>query len=208
MLETAQTAASVPQFSAPVAPMPQTAPSGEPLTADAVRARYDKFISGQDDIVSVVLKAHLLLEEASEALCRAHMRTPEAIDWRNLGARRKIDLLEGLGPDGLSQDFFAAMRAFNELRNAFAHSLDHPRLQDKYDAALSRHYALEPGAESEDASQTPHDKLRAMTWDLLRLMIDSAHGDQDPVFDTPFNAAWLDNALLLSATADQEAQTQ
>ncbi len=98
---------------------------------------FDQFMRVEDDFVSVVLKGHLLITEAITVAAKSMIAKPEAIDWRNLGAKRTIDLLEAVGGLRLSPSLIKALRSYNALRNAVVHSLDHPRLPQKLAAALS-----------------------------------------------------------------------
>ncbi len=97
------------------------------------RERFKKYFPDSDDLLAIVLRGHLLVEEFLDRLNRHCFHFSEYYDQANLRFSKKLliaraqVLVPHLNPDA----FFDGIMKLNELRNNIAHNLDSMKLKKK-----------------------------------------------------------------------------
>ena len=76
----------------------------------------------RDDLLTVVLKGHLIIESNIGLRIREHLPKPDAINIDRLNFERKLELAISLG--SIEPDVKEACMMMNQFRNRFAHNLD------------------------------------------------------------------------------------
>jgi hypothetical protein len=93
-----------------------------------------------NDLTLIVLKGHLLMEEAVNRMLAGFLIKPEAIEGANLRFHQKLCLLRALapvGPEGTAFRLFDAAEKLNTLRNRLAHHINHPQIEERAKDFLS-----------------------------------------------------------------------
>ena len=112
-------------------------------------ARFDAYMSADEDLLPLILKGHLLLEEVLVTACNVMLRRPGAISWQEgrYGFYVKIRLLEALYGDAAPAHLLNVLEKYNMLRNNAAHNLNHLRFEKNFEALLiaGRDMMSEPG---------------------------------------------------------------
>jgi hypothetical protein len=107
----------------------------------AVGERLQVLIAQDDDPVSLVLHAHLFIEQCLEETIKRHIARPEALQT-GFRFNQKVELAEAL--EVLRPEFSPAFKAINALRNKVAHEFgylptgeDIQKLKEKFDPRLT-----------------------------------------------------------------------
>ncbi|MFS7250443.1 hypothetical protein AB6869_14060 [Rahnella rivi] len=100
------------------------------------QSKYDKHLTPELDMTSLVLKAHLFLEEILYEIVLLHCKTPKALEGIQFSFHHKLKLAEALyGVHMYKIEFprgiWPVLDALNKLRNELAHRIDSPKLEDK-----------------------------------------------------------------------------
>ena len=82
------------------------------------------------DFTLVVLKAHMLIEQYLNALIIRHCGHPEHIEDIRFQYKDKITLVKALMTFALADQVWEGVLLINTLRNALAHNLESPNLQN------------------------------------------------------------------------------
>lgn len=100
------------------------------------QSKYNKHLTPELDMTSLVLKSHLFLEEILYEIVLLHCKTPKALEGIQFSFHHKLKLAEALYgvhlyklkiPGGV----WPVLDALNKLRNDLAHKIDSPKLEDK-----------------------------------------------------------------------------
>jgi hypothetical protein len=120
-------------------------------TDDDFEDRFRRhFPRRSNDLTLIVLKGHLLMEEAVNRMLASFLLKPQAIEGAHLRFHQKLCLLRALAPvgaEGTVFRLFEAAEKLNILRNRLAHHVDHPQVEARAKDFLS--LLEEPGAEAE-----------------------------------------------------------
>lgn len=100
------------------------------------QSKYEKHLTPELDMTSLVLKAHLFLEEILYEIVLLHCKAPKALDGIQFSFHHKLKLAEALyGVHMYKIEFprgiWPVLDALNKLRNELAHRIDSPKLEDK-----------------------------------------------------------------------------
>jgi len=119
--------------------------------------RIRRHFPDSDDMLAVVLRGHLLVEEFLDRLNRHCLHFPKYYDQARLSFRNKLLIARAqvMVPHRDPSHFFEPLSKLNELRNNVAHSLDAPALQARVEAFLSAieaHYSGDLSARMSDGS--------------------------------------------------------
>lgn len=98
--------------------------------------QYDKHLTPELDMTSLVLKAHLFLEDILYEIVLLHCKAPKALEGIQFSFHHKLKLAEALyGVHMYKIEFprgvWPVLDALNKLRNELAHRIDSPKLEDK-----------------------------------------------------------------------------
>lgn len=103
-------------------------------------SRIRKHMPDGEDITLIILKAHLLVEELLDEIIGEYCRNKQALKNVQISFSVKLKLAEALsGRDDLSHGW-KMVEKLNSLRNALAHSLEHPLEKRRLDGFLSLYY--------------------------------------------------------------------
>lgn len=84
--------------------------------------RFLKLMPRSRDLTLIVLKGHLLVEEAVNDLLSTLLKNPEALRQATLSFYQRLKLLQALG--FVSDRELSSAEKLNNLRNRFAHTLE------------------------------------------------------------------------------------
>jgi len=135
--------------------------------------RFRKYFPESDDMLAIVLRGHLLLEEFLDRLNRHCFHFPKYYDQARLSFSKKLLIARAqvLVPHKDPRDFFEPISKLNELRNNLAHNLDAPTLRSKVEtflASIEIRYTIVPKNFPKKASLEA--RLRAGIFFLLGQM--------------------------------------
>lgn len=80
-----------------------------------------KFFSGYDD-AGKIIRAHLQTEQLINQFIDRHLQNPDALKSAKLGYSQSVDLAIAMG---MPAAFKENLKALNEIKNDFAHKVDH-----------------------------------------------------------------------------------
>lgn len=99
-------------------------------------SKYNKHLTPDLDMTSLVLKAHLFLEEILHEIILLQCKNPNALDSVQFSFHHKLKLAEALHGAHFYNfkipfSIWPVLDALNKLRNEFAHRIDSPKLEEK-----------------------------------------------------------------------------
>lgn len=94
-------------------------------------ARIREHLPDGKDLILLILKGHLLVEEVLDELIAAACPEPQHILDRRTGFAMKARIAQSLSGHLLLRGLWPMVDALNTLRNDLAHNLDSPKLQDR-----------------------------------------------------------------------------
>jgi len=128
--------------------------TGDKVRYAVARRRFREHLEQFDELAHMVLKGHLLIEEALNDYLRSFFVNSEFIEQGNLRFIQKVNVARATD-EYLEEDTWELVIAINALRNELAHSLDSPRLAPK--VAQVRQIYLRCATRYEGVEN--HDKL-------------------------------------------------
>lgn len=111
-----------------------------------------------DELTQVVIKGHLLLEEAFNSILAKSLYNPELLEGCNLRFSQKLQLVRAFCISPHGDGTWEMVAAINALRNGIAHSLDQQKRNEKFQrlkAAYLRELG-DPATVEEDRRQPDH----------------------------------------------------
>lgn len=94
-------------------------------------ARFFEKLPHGNDIMLVILKGHLLLEEQVREIVDERLINPTSLRDARLSCHQMICLAEALCPKDVEPIIWESAKKLNKLRNDIAHKLDHKGLDDQ-----------------------------------------------------------------------------
>lgn len=123
--------------------------------------RYLSLLRREGDLVSVVLRGHLIMEELLYRTVQSHCESPEHLDEARLRFPQLVALAKSLDKlPAAPPSLWASLAKLNTLRNSLAHSLELPDLDKRVVAFVeatlghARVAALGPSSNSKEAVVT------------------------------------------------------
>jgi hypothetical protein len=110
-----------------------------------------------DELMLIVLKNHIGLEQFLSEFLDASGKTPEDLTFYE-----KVQESEGLNPPEVDPAIWEVLYAANELRNKIAHTFDQAKIKTKMDALRAAYLAALTPTQAE-ASNTLDDAKIAVT---------------------------------------------
>ncbi len=137
--------------------------------------RFRKHFPETDDMLAIVLRGHLLVEEFLDRLNRHCFHFPEYYDKAELTFYQKLMIARAqvLVPHADPDHFFAPITKLNKLRNTLAHNLESPKLRGKVEEFLESVEARYPSDSpilQEAAENTIESRLRSAIFYILGQM--------------------------------------
>lgn len=111
-----------------------------------------------DDIVLVVLKGHLLIEEALTTIIRKSVHHGEFVDEANLRFYQKVQIARSLSLDEHQNEMWGLVLGLNRVRNDMAHALEHPKVADHISDLRNRYFQAFANVEEIQANKKEPDE--------------------------------------------------
>jgi hypothetical protein len=92
--------------------------------------RVIRHLPTEGDLSLIVLKGHLLIEELLHALVQSSVPHPSSLDHANLSFHDIACVAESLFFEERHEHIWKSIHALNTLRNAYAHHIEPPKLDD------------------------------------------------------------------------------
>ena len=98
---------------------------------DPLLAKFTEHFQHVDAVAQVVLKAHLLIEEALDRIVGKFVFHPEFLEDSRLTFAQKVDLARSMSLDAHGNPMWELVTAINALRNDLSHSLASTKREQK-----------------------------------------------------------------------------
>lgn len=118
-----------------------------------------------DDIVLVVLKGHLLIEEALTTIIRKFVPHGEFIGEAGLRFYQKVQIARALSLDEHENEMWGLVLGLNKVRNDMAHALEHPKVENHIRDLRNKYFAA--FADSERIQNDKNDPDEKILKDLI-----------------------------------------
>src|SRR5260221_14261232 len=100
--------------------------TGDQVRYAVARRRFRDHLERFDELAHMVLKGHLLIEEAVNDYLRAFFINSEFVEQSNLRFIQKVNITRATD-EHTNEDTWELVVAINALRNELAHSLESPK---------------------------------------------------------------------------------
>lgn len=109
-----------------------------PVSTKEVEAfrRFVTLLPHGKDLILVILKGHLLIEEQLRQIVDEHVKKPEALAMAHLNCFQVICLAEAFCSDRAAPWVWKALRNLNSLRNDTAHNIEPKRFQQRIEGIV------------------------------------------------------------------------
>ena len=105
-------------------------------------ARVGEHLYFADDIMLVVLKGHLLIEDSLVTIIRKFVPHGEFINEARLGFHQKVQIARSLSWDEHQNAMWDLALGLNRVRNDMAHALEPPKVEDRIRALRTRYFEI------------------------------------------------------------------
>ena len=95
-----------------------------------------------DDIMLVVLKGHLLIEDSLMTIIRKFVPHGEFINEARLNFYQKVQIARSLSWDEHQNDMWELALGMNRVRNDMAHALEPPKVEDRIRGLRTRYFEI------------------------------------------------------------------
>ena len=107
-----------------------------------IEEKFREHLQYVDDTVMIVLKGHLLIEEALESILTTVVFHPEFLEAASLRFAQKVNVARSLSLDEHQNELWGLVISLNALRNELAHSLKEGKRKKKLAALREIYYRL------------------------------------------------------------------
>ncbi len=107
-----------------------------------IQATFVELFQNVDAVALVVLKGHLLIEEALDTILRKFVYHPEFLSDARLSFAQKIEIARSISLDEHNNEMWALVKAINSLRNELAHSLGSEKRSQKTERVVELYLKL------------------------------------------------------------------
>lgn len=121
--------------------------------------RFQAVMGTVDELTHVVLKGHLLIEEALDAVIALHLFHPEHFFDARLTFDKKISIARAFNLRKHQLGEWDMLKAVNELRNNLAHNLDSPKQKSKLQRVRELAIKESAGLAGAEGLVTADDKI-------------------------------------------------
>ena len=129
--------------------------------------RFHEILRTPDDLVSLVLRGHLVVEELLFAAVSAHCQETEHLKIARLRFPQLVALLRALEKiSAVPSNYWTALSELNSLRNALAHNLEPQDLASR----VARFVAVIAEGSTEVKLPEPHSSREALETALFLLI--------------------------------------
>jgi len=113
----------------------------------ALQKKFEEHFSTVDATAQIILKGHLLIEEALDSILGKFVFHSEYFESANLRFAQKIDLARSVSLDDHNNEMWELVKAINSLRNELSHSLKSGKRQQKTQRVIDLYLKLLDNAE-------------------------------------------------------------
>ena len=113
----------------------------QPELEDPLR-RVGAHLYFADDIMLVVLKGHLLIEDSLMRIIRKFVPHDEFINEARLSFYQKVQIARSLSWDEHRNEMWDLALGLNRVRNDMAHALEPPKVEDHIQALRTRYFEI------------------------------------------------------------------
>jgi hypothetical protein len=106
---------------------------------EEISTKFIRYIGENDDLISTVLKGHLLIEEELELIINNFLPNAEAVNKAKFSFFNKTALAQAICWKWPDDEMWSLIFAINTLRNDLAHNLESNRRSIKFDEVLRQH---------------------------------------------------------------------
>lgn len=158
--------------------------------------RFMQQLPKSGDVELMLLKSHLLVEEALTKLIAGHAKHPEHLRKARLTFAQKMNLARALCDLKNGDWIWKPIEKLNEARNALSHGLDEEHITSKVKAFIT---CVDDASKHQDIKMEFSGKFGPLHWAAYRVFIVVAvHADFDP--------SRLKIPTLLSDAAEEKKQ--
>ena len=117
-------------------------------------ARLERLLPTSGSLELLILRGHLLVEEALTELISTRCYRPEMLLECQLSFFQKLQLVQAmLSVVGLMEPDVQFLRGFNRVRNILAHTVEPRDIEARIDSLLAEFYSEEPPAITSDSDR-------------------------------------------------------
>jgi len=121
------------------------------MTDESLRVRAERLLPEGEDLILVILKGHLLIEEQLELVLEHLSRSPGELQDARLTFAQRFRLVRALtGNPGTEVCRF--IKNLNSLRNQLMHQAEHPNLTEAIDRLLEGDFLHGDASDAERAA--------------------------------------------------------
>lgn len=128
----------------------------------ALQKKFEEHFATVDATAQIVLKGHLLIEEALDTILCKFVFHPEYFESANLRFAQKIDLARSVSLDDHNNEMWDLVKAINSLRNELSHSLKSGKRQQKTQRVIDLYLKLLDNAEMAARHQSESEEVVLM----------------------------------------------
>jgi hypothetical protein len=143
--------------------------------------RYGQHMPKTDDVTLIVLKGHLLIEEALGDLAEQVLPHPEYLGKANLSFHKLACVVRAAVPNRSDDIAWELILSISSFRNDLAHNLESSQRQARLNALFEIDEQVQPIAgkildKSGDASLSDSERLRHLVTDCMEFLLQLIFG--------------------------------
>jgi len=123
--------------------------------AQEIKAKLEASLQHVDESAVVLLKGHLIIEEALNEIIGTFVFHSEQLDKVRISFAQKVAIARAMSLDEHENEMWQLILAVNSLRNELAHSLNSPKRQKKTKALIDLQKKLRGQTTAPDGSEVP-----------------------------------------------------
>src|SRR5690606_34569265 len=131
-------------------------------TLDEIRTRFTDQLHQVDDVVRVVLKGHLVMEEIMTEAIRTFLLHGEFVEPARLQFQQELQPCKAMSVSDQKNEMWALISSVNSLRNQLSHSLGADDRHKRIEALSSTFSQQFPEGVPEDLAEMPKDTAICM----------------------------------------------
>lgn len=112
-----------------------------PTEFEKAQERVQAVFGTLDEVVLIVLKGHLLIEEQLDSIIRRFVFHPDHLDAANLRFAQKLQIARSISLNEQDNPMWEVAIRLNSLRNELAHSLGSEKRRQKTQAVIDAYLA-------------------------------------------------------------------
>ena len=127
--------------------------------AKEILARLEEHLRYVDESVLVILKGHLVIEEALSEIISTFVFHGEHLEGARITFAQKVAIARSMSLDEHNNEMWQLVLAINSLRNELAHALHSPKRVAKTTALIELHKKLKGSTATSNGNEVPEHVL-------------------------------------------------